>query len=320
MSLQQPGGPNRPPQRRRPPQTPAPRRTTPAARVVALLALIAAFGTFAAIVLGTGGGSGKKTTTHISQTARTSTTGTSSAAAKGGTQAIPILGYNVINSQPPGSTAPASLYVPADEFSAQMQALKAAGWHAVTLDQVIAYWTHGTSLGSGKPIVITFDGGYASQYANALPVLKQLGWPAIENLPSTLLPSSEGGISDSQVKSLVAAGWKLGVQGSAHPDLTTFSAAQVNSELTTERQAVSSRYGASVNWFSYPGGHYNPTVTAGVRATGFSGALTSVSGWASPKGDRYLLPRLEVVGGTAPSQLISQITAAQSQSTPPPSQ
>ena len=62
--------------------------------------------------------------------------------------------------------------MPAAEFSSQMQALKAAGWHAVTLNQVAAYWARGTSLGAGKPIVITFDNGYASHYVNAFPVLK----------------------------------------------------------------------------------------------------------------------------------------------------
>ena len=83
--------------------------------------------------------------------------------------------YHVINPPPAGAAFP-GLYVPADEFAAQMQALKTAGWHAVTLDQVEAYWKRGVPLGAGKPIVLTFDNGYESQYTNAMPVLKRLGW------------------------------------------------------------------------------------------------------------------------------------------------
>ena len=117
-----------------------------------------------------------------------------------GNASVPILVYHVINAQPTQSSADPALYVPVDEFSSQMQALKSAGWHAVTLNQVAAYWARGTSLGSGKPIVITFDNGYASHYLNALPVLKRLGWVGVENLPVTGLPPSDGGLSDTQVR------------------------------------------------------------------------------------------------------------------------
>ena len=41
----------------------------------------------------------------------------------------------------------ASTSMPA-ELTAQMQALKDAGWHAVTLDQVEAYWSRGVPLGA----------------------------------------------------------------------------------------------------------------------------------------------------------------------------
>ena len=47
------------------------------------------------------------------------------------------------------------LYVDPDEFAAQMEGLKAAGWHPVTLDRLRAYWTHGVPLGPGKPVVGT---------------------------------------------------------------------------------------------------------------------------------------------------------------------
>src|SRR5664279_3903943 len=65
-----------------------------------------------------------------------------------GTEAVPILMYHVIAAPPAGAAFP-GLYVPPEEFAAQMQALKNAGWHAVTMDQVQAYWHRGVSLGAG---------------------------------------------------------------------------------------------------------------------------------------------------------------------------
>src|SRR5206468_1359180 len=119
-----------------------------------------------------------------------------------GQQPIPILMYHVIAAPPPGAPFP-GLYVAPSEFAAQMQALKDAGWHAVTLDQVASHWRRGTPLGGGKPVVLTFDNGYQSQYTQALPVLRRLGWVAVENIQLTGLPPSQGGLSESQIRGLV---------------------------------------------------------------------------------------------------------------------
>jgi peptidoglycan/xylan/chitin deacetylase (PgdA/CDA1 family) len=235
-----------------------------------------------------------------------------------GTASVPILVYHVINSQPTSSTGNPALYVPVDEFTGQMQALKAGGWHAVTLNQVAAYWTHGTSLGNGKPIVITFDNGYASHYLNALPVLKNLGWVGVENLPVTGLPPSDGGLSDTQIKGLIAGGWELDTQGLTSATLTGGDPARLVSDLGGARQTLRTRYGVPVNWFSYPSGAYDDTVVAAVRTAGFVGASTLSPGWAGPQADRFRLPRLVVVGGTTPSQLLSQITSAQQTTSAPP--
>jgi peptidoglycan/xylan/chitin deacetylase (PgdA/CDA1 family) len=261
---------------------------------------------------------------HNSTSGHTPTGSTTTATSSGttgadhqGTATVPILVYRVINSAPSGSSANPDLYVPVDEFSSQMSALKAAGWHAVTLDQLEAYWTHGTSLGTGKPIVITFDDGYASQYTNALPVLKGLGWVAVANLPVNGLPVSEGGMTDAQIRGLLAAGWELGSEGISNTDLTMVGSGQLHSEVAGSRQMLSAHFGVAVNWFSYPNGQYNQTVTAAVQAAGFVGATTVISGWASPQQDRFRLPRIQVVPGTTGAQLLSKITSARSTTTTP---
>ncbi len=226
--------------------------------------------------------------------------------------------YHVINVPPAGGGASADLYVPAAEFSSQMAALKADGWHAVTLDQLEASWTRGVSLGPGKPIVITFDSGYASQYTNAAPVLKRLGWAGVENLQLNGLPPSDGGLTDAQVRGLISAGWELDTQGISHADLTTLDPDQLRNEVATARQTLRGRYGVPVNWFSYPMGHYDATVIAALSAAGFSGATTVIPGWAGPQQNRFSLPRLPVLGGTSPTALLGQIAAARSNTTVPP--
>jgi len=263
------------------------------------------------------GGTGSGSTTH---------TGGSTAAALGagagtgkpGTELVPILMYHVINPPPSGAPFP-GLYVSASEFAAQMRALAGAGYRAITQDQMWAYWRHGAALPMGKPIVVSFDNGYQSQYTNALPVLRRLGWVGDENLQLTGLPPSQGGLSEAQVKDLVAAGWELDTQGFSHADLITLDPAELAYQVATSRQVIQHRYGVPVNWFCYPSGHYDATVVSAVQTAGYTGSTTVVPGWASPNVDPYRLPRLRVLGGTSPESLLSELASIRNDPAPPAS-
>ncbi len=235
-----------------------------------------------------------------------------------GTERVPILMYHVIAAPPPGAPFP-GLYVTPDLFAAQMHALAAAGWHAVTQDQMRAYWARGVALPKGKPVVVSFDNGYQSQYTKALPVMRSLGWAGVENIQLTGLPPSQGGFAAGQIKGLIAAGWELDTQGISHADLIRLSPTELHDQVAVARAIVRRRFGVPVNWFCYPSGHYDPAVVAAVRAAGYVGSTTVVPGWAGPADDPYRLARLRVLGGTAPAALLAQIAAIRSNQPPPAS-
>ncbi|HEX4484181.1 MAG TPA: polysaccharide deacetylase family protein [Solirubrobacteraceae bacterium] len=249
---------------------------------------------------------------------KSGTPGGGVATGRPGADAVPILMYHVIAPAPAGAPFP-GLYVTPQDFSAQMHALERAGWTAVTQDQVQAYWRSGISLPRGKPIVVSFDNGYQSQYTQALPVLRSLGWAGEENIQLTGLPPSQGGLSRRQVRGLLAAGWELDTQGISHADLITLDATQLREQTAGARRTLQRRYGVPVDWFCYPSGHYDAAVVAAVKAAGFVGATTVVPGWARPSGDRYRLPRLRVLGGTSAQSLLSEIAAIRDDSSPPAS-
>jgi peptidoglycan/xylan/chitin deacetylase (PgdA/CDA1 family) len=228
------------------------------------------------------------------------------ASAHMGTAAVPILMYHVIKAPPVGAPFP-GLYVEPQEFAEQMQALKDAGWHAVTLDQIEAYWRRGVPLGPGRPIVLSFDNGYQSQYTHALPVLRRLGWVGDENIQLTGLPPSQGGLGDEEVRDMVDDGWELDTQGISHADLITLDAEQLRHQVADARRTLQQLYAVPVNWFCYPSGHYDASVIAAVKAAGFVGSTTVVPGWAHPSDDPYRLHRLRVLGGTSAKQLLSLV-------------
>jgi len=223
-----------------------------------------------------------------------------------GTAPVPILMYHVIAPAPADAPFP-GLYVAPEEFEEQMRALKRAGWHAVTLDELAAYWSRGVPLGPGRPIVLSFDNGYSSQYTRALPVLRSLRWVGVENMQLSGLPPSQGGLGEDEVRGLLRAGWELDTQGYSHADLVTLDAEELHDQVAVARETLRRRYHVPVNWFCYPSGDYDATVVEAVKAAGFAGSTTVVAGWARPGEDRYRLHRLRVLGGTSGAQLLELI-------------
>jgi peptidoglycan/xylan/chitin deacetylase (PgdA/CDA1 family) len=219
--------------------------------------------------------------------------------------AVPILMYHVIAPAPTGAPFPL-LYVKPRELTAQVDTLARAGFHAVTLDEVWAAW-HGRGRLPPRPIVLSFDNGYHTQYTEALPILRHVGWVGVENLQLAGLPLKQGGLSARQVRGLVSAGWELDTQGYSHADLVTLDPTSLQFQVATARARIRRAYGVRADWFCYPSGRYDDAVIAEVRAAGFLGATTVVPGWARPSDDPFALPRLRVVAGTTPRELLALI-------------
>jgi peptidoglycan/xylan/chitin deacetylase (PgdA/CDA1 family) len=226
---------------------------------------------------------------------------------------VPILMYHVIHSPPPGAKFP-DLYVPPAEFSAQVAALAHAGYRAVTLDQLRSAWKRGTPL-PAMPVILTFDDGYRSQAAKAMPVLRARHWPGVLDLQLSL-PPSQGGLTNGAIHQLIAAGWEIDAHTIDHLDLNTLDATGLRHEIAGSRQIIRHRFGVPVDWFCYPDGRYDATVEAAVKEAGYVGATTTLPGWASPHEDPYRLPRVRVHGGTQPAALLGEITA--DRGAPPP--
>ena len=189
----------------------------------------------------------------------------------------------------------------------------------MTMNEMWDNWRFGRPLPRGKPIVISFDNGYATQYTAAFPVMRSLGWLGVENLQLSGLPPSQGGLSRHQVRLMVHAGWELDTQGYSHADLITLSASELHFQVAVARARLRALYHVKVEWFCYPSGHYDATVIAAVRAAGFRGSTTVAHGWASPTADPFRFPRLEVLGGTSPAALLALIAGSRDDPPPGPS-
>jgi len=220
-------------------------------------------------------------------------------------EAVPILMYHVINEPPPGTAQP-ELWVSRSDLAAQVTMLARRGFHGVTLQQVYDAWHAGGRL-PAKPIVLSFDDGYHSDFTNALPVLRRQGWPGVLNLQVDLVKTD---LPPPEVRALIEAGWEVDAHTFTHPDLTTLDAAQLRREVAGSRQALRRMFGVPVNFFCYPAGRYDARVVAAVRAAGYLGATTTEPGLAAPGQPSFALKRIRVNGSDGVEGLEESLRSA----------
>lgn len=165
--------------------------------------------------------------------------------------AVPILMYHVIGDPRAGAPYP-DLFVRASDFAGQMRWLDRHGYQAVTLRAVWDHWHNGAPL-PAKPVVVSFDDGYRSVAQAAFRSLKTHGWPGVLNLTVKNLRVS-GGLSERQVRVLIAAGWELDSHTLTHANLPSLGARELEQEVAGSRKALRQKFGVPVDFFCYPAG------------------------------------------------------------------
>ena len=216
-------------------------------------------------------------------------------------EAVPILMYHAIRTAPPGADHP-RLWVRPREFAAQVRALREAGYTGITLQRAWDAW-HGRARLPRRPIVFSFDDGYASQVRIALPVLRRAGWAGVLNLTLSHLDDLGG---PAAVRRLIDGGWEIDAHTRTHADLTVLSDERLRDEVAAAREEIRGRFGVPASFFCYPAGRYDARVVAAVRAAGFQAAMTVKMGLATAAAP-YLLKRVQVDSGLGGDGLLRRL-------------
>ena len=274
--------------------------------VLALLAAMALAGVLISFALSGHGRATSSATTAIRVAVPTTTRTVPPKPPKGPHDApVPILMYHVIAPSLPNAPFP-DLYVRPSDFRGQVAWLAAHGYHAVTLRQVYDFWTGRRAL-PRKPVVLTFDDGYHSDFTVAMPTLRARHWPGVLNLEVRNL-QPVWGTRPGMVRQLMAAGWEIDAHTLTHPDLTTVGPTELRHQVAGSRAAIRRMFNVPVDFFCYPSGRYDDAVIAAVRAAGFLGATTTNEGLARPD-SLFTLDRVRVNGSDGVNGLAAKLTA-----------
>jgi len=229
---------------------------------------------------------------------------------------IPILMYHSI-SQSSESADPRfkALCVPPTLFAAQIDYLYRSGYTFLNVTQLIHILTGKAALPE-RPVVITFDDGYADFYHQALPVLSRYHLTAtlyivtgfVERTSLWLRWKEETGhplLTWNQIVEISNSGIECGAHTHSHPKLHMLPLTMARNEIRRSKDLLEQYLGREVTSFSYPYGDYTWDVQRLVKEAGFTSACAVNDTKCSDKADHFTLDRLTVT----PSMNISAFDA-----------
>ena len=209
---------------------------------------------------------------------------------------VPILYYHYIRINPnPRDRVGFGLSTPPAMFRAQMQYLADHGFHVISLHEaVVAIKTH-SGLPS-RPVVLTFDDGYADFFTAAVPVLLSHGFTATSFVISGRMGWS-GYMTPSQVVAADSMGFTIGAHTVDHAALAAQPAARATWEMKQSKLTLEELLGHPVVDFAYPYGSFNLYDMAQAKSLGFEAAVSTMSGSLHSAGQLFLLSRMRIGGG-----------------------
>lgn len=196
---------------------------------------------------------------------------------------IPVLMYHKI-----GPDKDNDAVIREDLFKEQMKFLKDHGYHTLTMQQLYDYVKDGKPV-PVKPVVLTFDDGYADTYSIAYPTLKEYGFVATVYLN----PGDMGTrLTWEQAKEMNENGLEIASHGFMHKEMAEMTNAEQKDNIVKAQQAFQEKMSFSPKWFCYPYSSYNAYTLKAMKEEGLLMATTMKSGWVHQGDDLYQIKRI----------------------------
>ncbi|GAB4469784.1 MAG: hypothetical protein Kow00124_05280 [Anaerolineae bacterium] len=216
--------------------------------------------------------------------------------AAAGSLYCPVLMYHYISDPPEDADRyRRDLSVSPAQFAAHLDTLLEQGFTAISPALLHTALAEGADLLPDKPVILTFDDGYADAYASAFPLLAERGMTGTFFIVSGFM-DQPGYLSWAQAGEMLGAGMAIESHSATHPDLTTLGQDALAVEVEESAAAIERTLGVRPQTFCYPLGRWSRRVVAALQNSGYLGAFTTRDGTLHTTARRYQMPRLRVRG------------------------
>ena len=191
---------------------------------------------------------------------------------------VPILIYHSIRPYIHSDTKGARRWIATPgTLESELSWLKENGYTSVTFDALATHLNNGAPL-PPRPVIISFDDDWQSQYDNALPLLRKYGFKATFFVWVRAVERTHHMTWD-EVRELDAEGMEIGCHTLTHLILTRLkSDDQLHHEIVAAKDMIEAHIGHPITTFAYPFGQYDERVVAAAREAGFTSARSTWPG------------------------------------------
>ena len=221
---------------------------------------------------------------------------------------IPILMYHSVSSCSATPLFKQFVVSPA-LFEEHMAFLYQHGYTPMTVTQLINAFAQATSTFPERPVVITFDDGFADFLTDALPILKQYSFPATLYVPTAFVGGTSRWLQREretarpmltwdQLIEVSKSGVECGAHSHSHPQLDMLPSSIAYDEIMICKQLLEGHLNMHVTSFAYPFGYYTKNVQKLVKAAGYTSACAVKHALSSVTTDRFALARRIVKANT----------------------
>ena len=205
---------------------------------------------------------------------------------------VPVLNYHQVEEK---NGNPLTLWP--DQFEAQMAYLADEGYTTITIDEMMDALENGTPLPK-KPVIITFDDGYADNYEYAYPILKKYGFKATIFLIYDFTNTYPNYLTWDQIAEMKASGLvHFESHTMTHANLAELTSVDdLRHEIADSHDLLSEKLGYDMHYIAYPGGRVNEEIEEITRAAGYRGGFTVHYGLSTPDEGKYQMDRIPIFG------------------------
>ena len=200
---------------------------------------------------------------------------------------ILVLNYHQIQNK---ST---SLSIPLADFDAQMRYLSSQGYISITPEELYSGLSGELELPK-KPVLITFDDGYADNYTNAFPILKYYGMRATIFIIPAFVGVYQNYLTWDEILEMQDAGISFESHTMHHYKLEELPDDEIRSELLNSKLALEEHLGQPVEFLAYPTGTYNLHIAGIAKEVGYKGAFTIKYGNVDMGSNFFALERVPI--------------------------
>jgi peptidoglycan/xylan/chitin deacetylase (PgdA/CDA1 family) len=223
---------------------------------------------------------------------------------------VPILMYHSISNEATKRFRP--FVVPPALFARHMYYLYKYLYTPISVTQLaklLFAGRAGSIVLPERPVVITFDDGFADFFSEALPILARYEFTATLYIATAFINRTsrwlrrEGEterpmLTWNQIAIVSAQGIEIGAHSHHHFQLDTLPQALAREEIVQSKRILEDHLGRAIESFAYPFGYSSPIVRQLVRQAGFTSACAVKHRLSSELSDPFALARLMIDADT----------------------